>query len=155
MDDRNNKSVILIILGIVLVVLGVGITILVIKKPFKSKGSDTSETTKVIRLDVSDEGESESVSTSEEENGGTVPDSNKDNKEKEKTSEKTKVTAKENKQTTTSEKASEAKKEEEIPAIIIEKPNDTTPANQPKPAEIKDDDVIELPFVPYEEIKEN
>ena len=156
MGDRNKKAIILIVSGLALVVLGVGITFLVIKNPFKSKTKlqVSSDSKKVIQLDVPEAETSENAKEDEKGAKVVVTDKTEEGKEKEKTTEKAKATAKDDKKTVTSEKASETKTEE-IPTIIIENPNDSAPATQPKPAEIKDDDVIELPFVPYEEIKEN
>ncbi len=162
--DRNNKAVIFIISGVALVVLGLGITFLVIKKPFRGKEIKTSETKKVIQLDVPGQ-TSEEVKKADAGEDEMVPDTTKETKEKEKekTPEKKNVTTTTTKKETTSEKTSETKKQDQQaqqPVIIVEDPKTaptpTTPTATTAPATSeKSDDVIELPFVPYEDLKEN
>ena len=161
MNGKNNKAVILIFLGVALVVIGLGITLFVLKKPFTRKGEEreSSEIRKVIQLDVPGQTSEEikKVETGEDE---VVPDTTKDtiDKDIEKASEKKTVTTAAKKEVA-SEKSSEKKKEDQQPLIIVEDPKlpsapTTTTTTTPTPP-ADNDDAIELPFVPYEEIKEN
>ncbi len=157
MNDKNKKSVIFIILGVALVVIGLGITFFVVKKPFSENGEETSEK-KAIQLDVP--GQTSEVIKAETGEDKTVPTTSEDtkDKDKEKTSEK-KTTTGTARPTVTSENTSETKKVEE-PVIIIENEkngNLPTPSPSAQPSTTtsskSNNDVIELPFVPYEEIK--
>ena len=158
MDEKKRNTRILVSVIVLLLIVGATVTILVVKKPFKSKGDETSER-KVIQLDVPG-----AVQTSEQPDqqdaNAEIVDSTKDkvaDNNKEKNSEKV-TTTNNNKPKVIEEKASE-KKSEETPMIIIEDPNSNPapsggqtkpPANPPK-----SDEVIELPFVPYSELKQN
>ena len=151
MDKRNKKAVILTVFGIILVIIGVGVVILVVKNPLrKEKPVQSSESEKVIQLNIPGGVTSE---TEEIEKETTLTEEKEVSKVK--TSEKTSEKKTDNKKATTSEKASEEKKVEE-PPLIIENPNEApsrqTTTNQPP---VNKDEVIELPFIPYEEIKEN
>ena len=163
MEEKSSKTIILIISGVLLVLLGLGITFLVIKKPFSKTGNNTSENKKVIQLDVPGQTTSEEVKKAEAGEDEIVTDTPKDTKEKdkEKTSEK-KIVTTTTKKETTSEKAGETKKQEQQaqqPVVIVEDPKTaptpTTPSTATPTTPAKSDDAIELPFVPYEEIKEN
>jgi hypothetical protein len=159
MDERNKKATILIVVGVILVVLGLGVTLLVIKKPFKSKNNDTSENRKVIQLDVPDQTTPEEVKKADA-GDEDLPDTADVKDTKEKTSEKS--VANNNKKVVTSEKnsekTSETKKADDTPKIIIESPQDSgssAPTVTTPTTPAKSDEVIELPFVPYEELVEN
>ena len=162
MEEKNSKIIVLIISGVLLVLLGLGITFLVIKKPFSKTRNDTSENKRVIQLDVPGQ-TSEEVKKAEAGEEEVVPDTPKDTKEKdkEKTSEKKNVTTTTKKETT-SEKTSETTKQQQQvqqPVVIVEDPKTapapTAPSTVTPTMPLKSDDGIELPFVPYEEINEN
>ena len=156
MDEKKRNILILVSVIVLLLIVGATVTILVVKKPFKSKGNETSER-KVIQLDIPGAGQTSEQPDQQDANAEIV-DSTKDkvaDNNKEKTSEKVNTTN--NKPKVIEEKASE-KKSEEAPMIIIEDPNSSpAPSGQTKPPTNppKSDEVIELPFVPYSELKQN
>lgn len=151
MDKRGKKAAILTVFGIILVIIGVGVVILIIKNPLKrEKMNNSSESKKVIQLDVPGGVTSE---TEEIEKETTLTEEKEVSKVK--TSEKTSEKKTDNKKVVTSEKTSEEKKTEEPPLIIEnpkEEPSRHTTTNQ---TPVNKDEVIELPLIPYEEIKEN
>lgn len=151
---KDNKAIyIAIACGIVLIALAV-VIVLVIRNNRKNKSQTTSEKPFVIQLDIPQgEKASEDVAEATSEKTKTSEIQSEESKKEvktEKTSEKKKV-GEEKK----SEVASE-KKTEEIPLIVIEKEKETQVKPKPDviPANPEDEGVIELPYVPYEDLME-
>lgn len=159
-NEEKKKTIIYILIVVCVLLLIAGIVFVILMVGKNKKNQVNNPEGKVIRLDVPSEEhpkEPESIDKGKEE---VMSDSEKTNKEKtndkEKTSEKNST-----KPVATSEKKSDEGKKEDVPLIIIEDPkNNSTPSSNPNTNpgnntnnNTNDDKPIELPFVPYEEIK--
>ena len=157
----NKRPLIIIGSAIILVVIGLAVTLVVINTR-KNREPQTSESTPVIKLDIpgAGKGEVEATVTSEE---NVAPQNTTDKKDSTKDTKDTKTTAAKDDMTT----ANNQTKQQEEP-VIIESKQEETPISNPQsgkgnnnnptpgtPVNQNDDGIIELPFVPYEALKEN